>query len=166
MPDGVGLYIYMGMTTHSLQADSTFWDVARSVKSQLSQIDIAQQLVEERQLRQPTMANLTDATAFVEAAQSQYLCQLNVTNLGRIDMAQQYGNIRIKALHAPAVISGVAGRSVGVATLGNRLALTIASTPLMDVDWAQSDRAATAFLSAGVKHLELAVRQEVASEAA
>lgn len=163
MQNGVGLYIYMGMTTHSLQADSTFWDVARSVKSQLSQIDIAQQLVEERQLRQPTMANLTDATAFVEAAQSQYLCQLNVTNLGRIDIAQQYGNIRIKALHAPTVISGVAGRSVGVATLNDRLALTIASAPLMDVDWAESDRDATAFLSSGVKHLELAVRQEVAS---
>ncbi len=57
-------------------------------------------------------------------------------------------------------------RTVGVATLGDRLALTIASTPLMDVDWAEGDRDATAFLSAGVKHLELAVRQEVAFEAA
>jgi hypothetical protein len=35
----------------------------------------------------------------------------------------------------------------------------------MDVDWAESDRDATAFLSSGVKYLELAVRQEVASEA-
>jgi NRPS condensation-like uncharacterized protein len=166
MPDGVGLYICNCTTTHSLQADSAFWDVARSVKSQLSQIDIAQQVVEERQLRQPIMANLTDATALVEAAKSQYLCQLNVTNLGRIDMAQQYGNIRIKALHAPAVTSGVAGRNVGVATLGDRLALTISSTPLMDVDRTESERAATAFLSSGVKHLELAVGQEVASEAA
>lgn len=166
MPDGVGLYIYMGMTTHSLQANSTFWDVARSVKSQLSQIDIAQQLVEERQLRQPTMANLTDATTFVEAAQAQYLCQLEVTNLGRIDIPQQYGNIRIEALHAPATTSGVARRIVGVTTLGDRLALTITSTPLMDVDRAESDRDATAFLSAGVKHLKLAVEQEVAFEAA
>lgn len=112
------------------------------------------------------MANLTDATALVEAAKSQYLCQLNVTNLGRIDMAQQYGNIRIKALHAPAVTSGVAGRNVGVATLGDRLALTISSTPLMDVDRTESEWAATAFLSEGVKHLECAVVQEVASEAA
>ncbi|WP_193199788.1 condensation domain-containing protein [Nostoc sp. MG11] len=166
MLEGVGLYICMCMTTHSLQADSTFWDIARSVKSQLSQIDIAQQLVEERQLRQPTMANLTDATAFVEATQSQYLCQLNVTNLGHIDMAQQYGNIRIEALHAPAVTSGVVERNVGVATLGDRLALTISSTPLMDVDRTESDRAATAFLSSGVKRLELAVVQEVASKVA
>nr|WP_322711304.1 hypothetical protein [Nostoc sp. ChiSLP03a]MDZ8212506.1 hypothetical protein [Nostoc sp. ChiSLP03a] len=165
MPDAVGLYVCLRMTTHSLEADSTFWDVARSVKSQLSQIDTAQQLVEERQLRQPMIANLTDAAAFVEEVRSQYLCQLTVTNLGRIDMAQQYGNIRIEALHVPIPASGVdLGQIVGVATLGDRLALTLSSTPLIDVDRAQSDRAATAFLSAGVKLLELAVVQEVASE--
>jgi hypothetical protein len=166
MPDGVGLYNSFCVTNHSLQADSAFWDVARSVKAQLLQTDIAQQLVEERQLQQSAMANLTDAAAFVEAARSQILCQLTVTNLGRIDMAQQYGNIRIEALHAPAVTSGLVGRVVGVATLGDRLALTLSSTPLMDVDRAESDRAATAFLSSGVKHLELAVGQEVASEVA
>jgi NRPS condensation-like uncharacterized protein len=159
MPDAVGLYVCLRMTTHSLEADSAFWDVARSVKSQLSQIDTAQQLVEERQLRQPMMANLTDATAFVEEVRSQYLCQLTVTNLGRIDMAQQYGNIRIEALHVPIPASGVdLGQIVGVATLGDRLSLTLSSTPLIDVDRAQSDRAATAFLSAGVKRLELAVK--------
>ncbi|PSB42755.1 hypothetical protein C7B80_26370 [Cyanosarcina cf. burmensis CCALA 770] len=165
MPDGVGLYLSLGMTTHSLQADSAFWDVARSVKSQLSQIDIAQQLVEERQLLQPMMANYTDAAALVEEVGSQYSCQLTVTNLGRINMAQQYGDIRIEALqfHAPI---GVFGQTVGVATLGDRLALTLTSKPLMDVDRVQSDRAATAFLSSGVKHLERAVVQEVASEAA
>jgi NRPS condensation-like uncharacterized protein len=166
MPDGVGVYVFFCMTTHSLQVDSAFWDVARSVKSQLLQTDIAQQLVEESQLRQSTMANLTDATAFAEEMRSQYPCQLLVTNLGRIDMAQQYGNIQIEALHAPAVMSGLVERIIGVATLGDRLALTISSTPLMDVDRTESERAATAFLSAGVKHLELAVEQEVASVAA
>ncbi|MBW4617288.1 MAG: hypothetical protein KME21_29505 [Desmonostoc vinosum HA7617-LM4] len=165
MPDGVGLYLSMGTTTHSLQADSAFWDVARSVKSQLSQIDIAQQLVEECQLLQPTMANLTDVTAFVEEVRSQYSYPLTVTNLGRINMAQQYGDIRIEALQFLPP-TGVVGRVVGVATLGDRLALTFTSTPSMDVDRVQSDRAATAFLSAGVKRLELAVVQEVASEAA
>ncbi|MES1026244.1 hypothetical protein ABN584_25440 [Gloeocapsa sp. BRSZ] len=50
--------------------------------------------------------------------------------------------------------------------LGDRLTLTITSILLIDVDRAESDRDATAFLSAGVKHLELVVRQEVAFEAA
>ncbi|NJR61720.1 MAG: hypothetical protein HC769_24530 [Cyanobacteria bacterium CRU_2_1] len=60
-----------------------------------------------------------------------------------------------------------------IVTRGDRLALTISSTPLMDVNRAKSgcyavprrgNRAATAFLSAGVKHLELAVVQEIASK--
>ena len=156
-PEGVGLYFCMSMTSHSLQADAAFWDVARSVKSQLSQIDIAQQLVAQSQFLQPEMANLTDAIAFAEAGRSQYSCPLDVTNLGRVDLAQQYGNIRIEALYAPAIMPNVADRTVGVATLGSRLALTISSTPLMNMDRTQSDRAATAFLLAGVKRLELAV---------
>jgi hypothetical protein len=163
IPEGVGLYISSCMTSHSLQADAAFWDVARTVKFQLSQIDIAQQLVEESQFRQLAMANLTDATAFAETVRSKYSCQLHVTNLGRIDLAQEYGDIRIEALHAPVVMPNVGGRIVGVATLGDRLALTISSTPLMNVDRTQSDRAATAFLVEGVKRLELAVAQKVAS---
>ena len=164
IPEGVGLYISLCMTSHSLHGDAAFWDVARSVKSQLSQIDIAQQLVEESQLRQSVMATLTDAAAFAEAGRSQYFCQLTVTNLGRIDLVQQYGSIRIEALHAPVVMPNVSERIVGVATLGDRLALTISSTPLMNVDRSQSDRAATAFLLEGVKRLELAVAQKIASE--
>ena len=157
--NGVGLYICLCMTSHSLEVDSAFWDVARLVKSQLPQIDIAQRLVEECQLRQATMAHLTDAATFVEDLQSQYPCQLTVTNLGRLELAQQYGNIRIEALHAPAVMTD--GRIVGAATLGDRLALTLSFAPLMDVDRAESDRAATAFLSEGVKSLERAVVQDV-----
>jgi len=52
------------MTNHSLQADSAFWD---AVGHNLNlQTDIAQPKVEESQLRQSAMANLTDAAAFVE----------------------------------------------------------------------------------------------------
>jgi NRPS condensation-like uncharacterized protein len=154
MPDGVGLYVSFCTTAHSLQAGSEFWDVARSVKSQLSQIDIAQQLIEERQRRQPMVSHLTDAAAFIAALQSQYPYRLTVTNLGRVDMAQQYGNIRIAALYAPVAMSGMdEGLTVGVATLGDRLALTLVSTSRTD----GGDRAATALLSKGVKHLEQAV---------
>jgi Condensation domain len=158
MPDGVGLYICLCTTSHSLATDSAFWDIARSVKSQLSQIDIAQQLVEERQHRQPTMAELTDATAFVEDLQSQYPCQITVTNLGRIEMAQQYSNLQIAAIHAPVVMSGVEqGRIVGVATLGDRLSLTLTFSPQIEEERAERDRAAIAFLAEGVGHLEQAV---------
>ncbi|GAP94275.1 condensation domain-containing protein [Leptolyngbya sp. NIES-2104] len=154
MSDGVGLYFCFCVTSHSLQAGSEFWEIARSVKSQLSQIDIAQQLTEERQLRQPMISHLTDAAAFMADMQSQYPSHLTVTNLGRVDIAQQYGNIRIAALYAPVAMPGVdEGLTLGVATLGNRLALTLVSNSQMD----GSDQTATALLSKGVKHLEQAV---------
>ncbi|MBD2075635.1 hypothetical protein H6F86_17390 [Phormidium sp. FACHB-592] len=47
MLDAVGLYVNSGMTTHSLKPNSAFWNVARSVKSQLLQTDMAEQLVED-----------------------------------------------------------------------------------------------------------------------
>ncbi|MBD1869018.1 hypothetical protein H6F95_17290 [Cyanobacteria bacterium FACHB-471] len=153
MPDGVGVYFCFCVTSHSLQAGSEFWDIARSVKSQLSQINIAQQLIEERQLRQPIVAHLTNAAAYIADLQSQYPSHLTATNLGRVDMAQQYGNIRITALHAPVAMPGAGGLTVGVATLGDHLALTLISTSRIE----GCERAATALLSKGVKHLEQAV---------
>ncbi|MBD2056442.1 hypothetical protein H6F88_10520 [Oculatella sp. FACHB-28] len=154
MPDGVGIYFCFCVTSHSLQEGSKFWDIARSVKSQLSQIDIAQQLIEERQLRQPIVAHLTNAAAYIADLRSQYPSHLTVTNLGRVDMAQQYGNVRITALHAPVAMPGVdGGLTLGVVTLGDRLALTLISTSRME----GCERAATTLLSKGVKHLEQAV---------
>lgn len=154
MPDGVGVYFCFCSTSHSLQADSKFWEIAQSIKSQLSQIDIAQQLIEERQLRQPIVASLTSTATYIADLQSQYPSHLTVTNLGRVDMVQQYGNIRIKALHAPVAMPDMdEGLTVGVATLGDRLALTLISTSRMD----GGEHVATALLSKGVKHLEQAV---------
>ncbi|KAM3096786.1 phthiocerol/phthiodiolone dimycocerosyl transferase family protein [Phormidesmis sp. 146-35] len=157
IPDAVGLYVNSCMTTHSLEPNAAFWDVARSVKSQLLQTDIAEQLVENSQTRQATMADLPDTTAFAEILK-QLTFQLVVTNLGLIKIPQQYDKIRIEALYAPAVLSGNAPeRVVGVSTLGDRLSLTIVFAPPTDVDRAESDRAVINFLAEGVKHLEDAV---------
>ncbi|KAM3096789.1 condensation domain-containing protein [Phormidesmis sp. 146-35] len=162
MPDGVGLYFCFCVTSHSLQAGSEFWEIARSLKSQLSQIDIAQQLTEERKLRQPMISHLTDAAAFMAEMRSQYPSHLTVSNLGRVDIAQQYGNIRIAALYAPVAMPGMdEGLTLGVATLGNRLALTLVSISRMDgsdlFELPARGRAAADLLSKGVKHLEQAV---------
>jgi hypothetical protein len=150
LPDAVGLYVTSSTTTHALESNSAFWDVARSVKSQLLQTDIAQQLVENSQTRQAIMANLPDTAAFAEMLK-QLEYQLVVTNLGLIKIPQQYDKIRIEALYAPAVLSGnIPERVVGVSTVGDRISLTIIFAPPTDVDRVQSDRAATDFLLEGM----------------
>lgn len=157
MPDAVGLYVNSGVTTHSLEPNSAFWDVARSVKSQLLKTNIAEQLVEDSQTRQATLSKLPNTAAFAKLLQ-QLTSQLVVTNLGLIEIPQQYDEIRIEALYAPAVLSrNVPQRVVGVSTLGDRMFLTIVFAPPTDVDRAQSDRAATDFVSEGVKRLKGAI---------
>jgi Condensation domain len=157
MPDAVGLYVNGGVTTHSLEPNSAFWDVARSVKSQLLQTDIAEQLAADSKARQATLAELPDTTAFAEILK-QATSHLVVTNLGLIKIPQQYHEIQIEALYAPAVLPrNVPQRVVGVSTLGDRMFLTIGFAPPPDVDHAQSDRAATDFVSEGVKHLKGAI---------
>jgi NRPS condensation-like uncharacterized protein len=153
MPDAIGLYVNSGVTTHSLEPNSEFWDVARSVKSQLLQVDIVEQLIEDSQTRQATMTTLPDIVTFAEVLK-QLSSQLAVTNLGLIQIPQQYDKIRIEALYAPAVLSGNLKRVVGVSTLGSRLSVMITFAPPTDDDRAQSDRAATDFLSEGIKHLK------------
>jgi Condensation domain len=156
MPDAVGLYVNSGVTTHSLEPNSAFWDVARSVKSQLLQADVAEQLIEDSQTRQATMTTLPDTATFAEVLK-QLSSQLAVTNLGLIQIPQQYDKIWIEALYAPAVLSGNLKRVVGVSTLGDRLSVMITFAPPTDGDRTQSDRAATDFLSEGVKRLKDAV---------
>lgn len=157
MPDAVGLYVNSCTTTHALEPNSAFWEVARSVKSQILQTDVVQQLVEDSQTRQATLANLPDPVALAEILK-QVAFQLVVTNLGLIQIPQQYDKIRIEALYAPAVLSGNAPeRVVGVSTLGDRISLTIVFAPPTDVNRDESDLAATNFLSEGMKHLENAV---------
>jgi hypothetical protein len=154
MPDAVGLYVNGGVTTHSLKPNSAFWDVARSVKSQLLQNDVAEQLTADSQTRQATLAELPGTAAFAEIL-NQFTSQLVVTNLGLIKIPQRYDEIRIEALYAPAVLSRNAPQQVvGVSTFGSRMSLTTVSALPADVDRAQSDRIATDFLSEGMKRLE------------
>jgi hypothetical protein len=148
--------IVPSVTTHSLEPNSAFWDVARSVKSQLLQADVAEQLIEDSQTRQATMTTLPDTATFAEVLK-QLSSQLAVTNLGLIQIPQQYDKIWIEALYAPAVLSGNLKRVVGVSTLGDRLSVMITFALPTDGDRAQSDRAATDFLLEGVKRLKDAI---------
>jgi len=79
----VGLYIYMGMTTHSLQADSMFWDVAR--RSNLnSQIDICP-AVSRGAPTSTTPGEISPMPPLLLKQRNRNIAQLDVTNLGRID---------------------------------------------------------------------------------
>lgn len=122
----VGLFIAMGLTKHEIGFDSSLWEIARSLKSQLAEAMMPNRLFEQTSSRQVIMATCPDARTVVEGMQHQYNYNLLVTNLGRLNLEQQFGSLRIEELYGPAVMAGLeAERVVGVATLGDRLSLTL-----------------------------------------
>jgi hypothetical protein len=152
MPEDVGLYIAYGLTHHDLSFDASFWAIARSLKSQLAQLSDPPLLFNTLFQRQQFLATLPDAPTVLQAMQQQHGYDLLLTNLGRLPLEQQFGDIQIAEFYGPAVMAGVDREQVvGVATWGDRLSLTVLS-PSTNT----SATSATAFLAAGLELLEKA----------
>jgi Condensation domain len=147
-PDDVGLYITYGLTHHELSLDSSFWTIARSLKSQLAQLSAPQSLFNTLFRRQQFLSTLPDAPTVSQAMQQQHGYDLLLTNLGRIPLEQQFGDVQISEFYGPAVMTGMEQEQVvGVATWGDRLSLTALSP-------SATAASATAFLAEGLELLE------------
>lgn len=124
--ENVGLYIALGLTKHEIGMDSSLWEIARSLKSQLAEVMMPEQLFEDASSRQRVMATLPDARTVAQGMQQQHNYNLLITNLGRLNLEQNFGSLSIEELYGPAVMAGLEGEKVvGVATLGDRLSLTL-----------------------------------------
>ncbi|CAN1209536.1 condensation domain-containing protein [Tumidithrix helvetica PCC 7403] len=151
--EAVGLYITYGLTNHELPFDSTLWEIARSFKSQLSEAMMLHRLFEVIPPRQAAIATLPSAQVMVQGMQQQYGYDLLVTNLGRLNLEQQFGSLQIESLYGPAVMAGMEQeRIVGVATLGDRLSLTVSSPAHVT-----SSLQASSFLAEALQFLSHAV---------
>jgi NRPS condensation-like uncharacterized protein len=149
MLDAVGLYISYGLTHHEVSFNSSFWAIARSVKSQLAQFSDPKLLFSELLQRQQFISTLPTAPMVFQARQQRGY-DLLVTNLGKLPLEQKFGDIRIEEFYGPAVMAGVDREQiVGVATWGDRLSLT-ALSPSTNI----SSESATAFLADGLQLLE------------
>jgi NRPS condensation-like uncharacterized protein len=120
-----GLYISPVRTTHQVSSDCFFWQVARSLKSDLmAQVEPSHfgKLAQQH-------AVLMAAKPTPEMVQTIFLDHCNsdvmVTNLGALAIPQQYGNLRLEAVYGPMVLSAFAKeRVLGVTTLGDALFFT------------------------------------------
>ncbi|BAY11052.1 phthiocerol/phthiodiolone dimycocerosyl transferase family protein [Calothrix sp. NIES-2098] len=120
-----GYYASVGMTTHDITPDLTLWDIARSLKSQLHpQITldrVAQRIIASQAFLQTNPSPSQVKQAFDDA----YTHEVLVSNLGRLNIPQQYGNIQLQAIYGPAVVTHLKNeRFIGVATVGNQMFFT------------------------------------------
>ncbi|MGB8701647.1 MAG: condensation domain-containing protein [Thermosynechococcaceae cyanobacterium] len=152
--EALGLYIAYGLTHHDLSLGESIWDMARSLKAQLSEAAKPSQWMTDLSGRQTVAATCPDPHTVGQGMQQQYGFDLLVTNLGQLNLAQPSGPVGIESLYGPAVMTGLTQeRVVGVATWGDRLSLSVLVPAADDSDWS-----AAALLTEAVEGLQWAVQ--------
>jgi uncharacterized membrane protein len=121
-----GIYIAPAQTTHIVTAQTQFWQTARSLKSDLTRQTEANHLLKLAHQHE-VLISTNPHPEFVQHLFTQHCTSdVMVTNLGRLVMPQQYGDLVLKAIYGPMVLSGFKPERVcGVATLDNRLFYTV-----------------------------------------
>ncbi len=93
---------------------------------------------------------------FVDWMQNERISyDISISNLGRLDIPEQYGRFQIQAFHGPWVLGPQRTPLIGVATLGDRLSfsMTMQVTP-------DSVHRSTAIKTAAMQHLATAAGWE------
>jgi NRPS condensation-like uncharacterized protein len=120
-----GSYIAPIQTTHNLTRESQFWEVARSLKTAMMAQTEIEQLRQLAQKHEILISAKPSPATVQQVFQKHYSSDLMVTNLGRLAIPQKFGNLRLRAIYGPIVLSGFAQeRVLGVATLGEQLFFT------------------------------------------
>lgn len=121
-----GLYIFVGLTAHTLDPNADLWEVARSLKQQLQHQATPNEIAAGIARRQTWMALSPKPRQVLQGFSERAGYDLMVTNLGRLPFDQRFEHLRLQAIYGPTVMSGVPNdRVVGVATVGDRLCYTL-----------------------------------------
>lgn len=117
-----GHYLTYALTTDQLTPNLSVWELARSIKTQLDQkINSAQ-----------IFADLPNAEAFISthpspddavtAIETAYIKDITVSNLGRLTIPQQYGELQLTAVYSPSIFNHFdRDLVVGMTTLGEQI---------------------------------------------
>ncbi|OUL18131.1 hypothetical protein BV378_37400 [Nostoc sp. RF31YmG] len=120
-----GYYASVGMTAHDITPDLTLWDIARSLKSQLHEQMALDKIAQKVTASQAFLATNPSPSQVKQAFDDGYSHEVLVSNLGRLNIPQQFGNIQLQAIYGPAVATYMKNeRFIGVATVGNQMFFT------------------------------------------
>ncbi|MGL5926476.1 phthiocerol/phthiodiolone dimycocerosyl transferase family protein [Chroococcidiopsis sp.] len=120
------LYLSAAMTSHALTPNTSVWAVAQSVKQQLNSAMEPDRVMAAIQQTQAWMSANPSAIQVWQGFIEQYGGDITVTNLGRLAIPQQFGQLQLRGIYGPSVMpSRDDGRLLGVATVGERLCFTL-----------------------------------------
>lgn len=120
-----GCYTRLEATTHTLTPDLTFWDLARSLKSQLDDKVSPDKIFKSISEIQAFMSTNPSPNQIKKMLTEANSYDVMVSNLGRLNISQQFGQIQLQAIYGPVVMTHIKNyHMVGVATLGDRMFFT------------------------------------------
>ncbi|MCC5661743.1 condensation domain-containing protein [Nostoc sp. XA010] len=121
----MGVYIALPVTAHKLKRESDFWDLAREVKHQINEV-VAQGKMFEGIPKLKAFLSTKPTPNVVYQQVLERGDDLAVSNLGRLDIPQQFGNLRLRAIYGPTLLGSENVKVVSVATLGGKMFFTFA----------------------------------------
>jgi Alcohol acetyltransferase len=117
-----GHYLTYALTTDRFAPNLTVWELARSIKTQLDQKINSQQIfayIPNSEAFISTHPSPDDAVAATETA---FVKDITVSNLSRLTIPQQYGELQLAAVYSPSIFNHFdRDLVVGVTTLGGRM---------------------------------------------
>ena len=94
----IGFYVSMVITTHRIHSDMPFWGLARNVRKAVHQsIESGDHFVFISLLDK--LLKTTSPEDFMKRALTLYPAALLMTNVGRLDIPEQYGPLLLEGLH-------------------------------------------------------------------
>lgn len=118
-----GAYYTRELTYHNIQPSIDFWEVAREAKHQLNQVLTNGRIYAGVLKVSEFLSTKPEAIALRQYVNDLIGSELTVTNLGRLNIPQQFGLLQLRQLHL--TVAGIAPIIVGVVTLGDKMFVTV-----------------------------------------
>jgi hypothetical protein len=156
-----GLYSLLGLTFHTLTANQSLWDIARSLKSQLNQQMLPDKIFEWIPAHQALMSTNPSPSLVYQGFIEQFNHDLLVSNLGHLNIHKQFGQLQLEAIYGPAITGRIIekDRVVGVATLGDKMCFTLtyseSDTSPVQAEQLQKEAMRQLFCAAALPQLQL-----------
>lgn len=117
-----GTYYTTYVTDHPITSDLSLWDLAHAIKSQLKQKMASDQIFAHFPEAEAFVSTCPSADVVKEVLRSLNSYDLLVSNLGRLNIPTQYGNLQLAAIYGPSATMHIPNdRFVGVATLEDQM---------------------------------------------
>ncbi|HCF29505.1 MAG TPA: hypothetical protein DEV81_20400 [Cyanobacteria bacterium UBA11049] len=118
-----GAYYTRELTYHKIEPGRGFWEVAREAKHQLNRVLTDGKIYAGILKVSAFLSTKPDAIALRQYTNDLIGSELTVTNLGRLNISEQFGLLQMRQLYL--TVAGIAPIIVGAATLGGKMFVTV-----------------------------------------